>query len=141
MKMLPKYHKRSVPKVYKRLSGKISNLMSSLKVRALEAGVEFDVTSEEVRKLLYDSYGTKCKYCGVKIIRLDKANPISCDHIVPLQKGGASVVSNLQFICSSCNRRKSSLTEADFLHILKWIGEQNEEIKKHMLFQMAKGGF
>ena len=138
-KMYP-YHKHHTAKQYKRLSGKLGNLRSSLKKRALDAGLKFDVTTEQLRKMFYENYGKKCKYCGESVLKFNRANPITCDHILPIQKGGHSTIDNLQLICATCNRRKGSLHENDFLTIILWIREQNDEIKTYLLKQMAKGG-
>jgi len=140
MPILYPYHKQFSSRIYKKLSGKIGNLRSSLKKRALEAGLKFDVTTAQLRQLFYDNYGKRCKYCGEAILKLNKTNQITCDHIVPIQKGGHSTISNLQLICSTCNRRKSSLSENDFLTILNWVRLQNPEIQSYLLKQMAKGG-
>ena len=138
-KMYP-FHKNFTAKQYKKLSGKLGNLRSSLKKRALDAGLRFDVTTEQLRKLFYDNYGKKCKYCGETVLKFNKTNQITCDHILPLQKGGHSTIGNLQLICAACNRRKSYLYENDFLTIILWVRKQNDEIKFYLLKQMAKGG-
>ena len=63
-----------------------------------------------------------------------------CDHIVPLSKGGDSVLENLQLICRSCNTRKGPLDEKDFLKIVNWVSKQTIEVKKYLLRKLAKGG-
>ena len=56
-------------------------------------------------------YGCLCKYCGV---RAD-----SHDHIIPLSRGGAHSLDNLQLVCWSCNRAKWTMTEDEFLEYRK----------------------
>ena len=136
-KMKP-YHKQFTSIAYKKLVSKIGNLKTSLKKRADNAGTEFNVTTEQLRKLFYDNYGSRCKYCGT-VLKIGKENNIVCDHIIPLNKGGDSTIDNLQLICSACNRRKSYLSEENFLHILNWVKKQNREIREYLLKQMAKG--
>ena len=140
VKIMKPIHKQFTDKTYKKLVGKLGNLRSSLKKRALDAGLKFDVTTNQLRKLFYDNYGKKCKYCNEAVLKINKINQITCDHIVPIQKGGDSTIDNLQLICSTCNRRKGSLSEDDFLTILVWVRQQKPEIKNYLLKQMAKGG-
>ena len=126
--------------MYRRFTSKLANLRTSLKNRALDAGLKFDVTTGQLRKLFFDNYGKKCKYCGKAVLKLNRTNPITCDHILPIQKGGSSTINNLQLICATCNRRKGALSEADFVTILLWLREQNDEIQNYVLKQLAKGG-
>lgn len=51
-----------------------------------------------------------CQYCGVR------GGKLECDHVVPVSKGGPSVLDNLATACFSCNRSKRSKT------IAEWIG-------------------
>jgi len=132
------FHKHLTDRAYRKLSGKIGNLRASLKKRAIDSGVKFDVTTRQLRALFYHNYGKTCKYCGTAVLKINKSNQITCDHVIPLQKGGDSTIDNLQLICSTCNRRKSSLLESDFLTILNWVNKQNEEIRSYLLKQMAK---
>ena len=49
-----------------------------------------------------DNY--KCRICGAS--QEDGAR-LHVDHIIPIAKGGKSVMSNLQTLCESCNMGKS----------------------------------
>ena len=44
-------------------------------------------------------YGWKCLRCGY-------TEHLTLDHIVPICKGGETVMSNVQILCYSCNRLK-----------------------------------
>ena len=129
-------HKTFWERVHKKLLRKISTLKSSLKRRSYENGVIFDISSNDLKNLFFESYGQECRYCD-KILRI---NTIVCDHIVPLTKGGDSTQGNLQLICRSCNSRKGPLDEKDFLKIVKWISKQSMEVKEYLLRKLAKGG-
>jgi len=48
-------------------------------------------------------YGDACLSCG-------STQSISIDHVVPLSKGGRNDISNIQPLCLTCNKRKSSKT-------------------------------
>jgi len=138
MPILIEVHKQFASVMYRRLVTKVGNLMASLKKRAEASGTEFNVTSTELRELIYKNYGKKCKYCG-EILKINKTNPMTCDHIIPLSKGGNSTINNLQITCARCNRRKGSLSEENFLTILTWVNKQNDEIRRYLLKQMANG--
>lgn len=68
-----------------------------------------------------------CPICGVKFEygRKNKWNSASFDHIVP----GLNEISNLQIICTRCNRIKYNLT----LNELKQLSEDNLQITKSNL--------
>lgn len=76
--------------------------------RAREKAVEGKVTAKQIIEIL-ESQGRKCVYCQVS---LDKGYEV--DHIMPLALGGTNWPSNIQCLCRSCNRRKSSKHPDDF---------------------------
>lgn len=53
-----------------------------------------------------------CVYCGYR----HKASKLEIDHIIPVVRGGSNDPSNLQVICSHCNRRKGDQTDEEFRH-------------------------
>jgi len=52
----------------------------------------------------------RCELCGAT--KYDR--PLDVDHIIPRSKGGKSDESNLQVLCSKCNRSKSNKDDTDF---------------------------
>lgn len=54
----------------------------------------------EARKSMF---GNRCVYCGVP----ESADtPMTMDHVKPISKGGAHILSNLRPACRACNGRK-----------------------------------
>jgi len=134
---LHRFHKQFAKKTFHRLMKKSSTLRSTLKRRSKEYEVEFDISLEEVRELLYKAYGRKCKYCDSRLL----VSNMVCDHIMPLSLGGSSVPANLQMICMRCNTRKGPLTNKNFNRILKWLSHQDEDLSKYVLKKMASKDF
>lgn len=82
------------------------------------AGIGFETTlrkygSKEQRKLMTPELRHKimlrddytCQICGK---RMPDEVGLHVDHIVPIAKGGKTVESNLQVLCSKCNGRKGA---------------------------------
>lgn len=55
--------------------------------------------------------GDRCQFCGVDT----SAGGRTIDHIFPLKRGGTHEESNLQVLCSTCNRAKSTMTMEEFV--------------------------
>lgn len=47
------------------------------------------------------AYGYRCLRCG-------EQKTLTVDHVVPLTKGGANAICNIQPLCRSCNARKKT---------------------------------
>ena len=61
----------------------------------------------EVRQFVLNRDKFQCCSCGSR-------ENLEVDHIIPLAKGGANDLSNLQTLCSVCNRRKSDRLDSRF---------------------------
>jgi len=136
-KKLKRHHGTFAKKTFHRLMKKSSTLRSTLKRRSKEYEVEFNISLEEVRELLYRVYGKKCCYCDCKLL----VSNMVCDHILPLSLGGNSTPDNLQMICGRCNTRKGPLTDRNFRKLLKWLDRQNGELRKYVLRKMSSRDF
>ena len=52
----------------------------------------------------------RCELCGIS--KQEKA--LDIDHIIPVNKGGPTVIENLQALCYTCNSQKRDLDDTDF---------------------------
>ena len=133
--ILKEIHGNHSKKIFHRLMKKSCTLKSSLKRRSKEYEVLYAIELREIRNMLLDCYGKKCKYC---INRLEVSN-IACDHIIPLSTGGESSPENLQFICGRCNTRKGPLTADSYMLLLNFLDKQEEDLRDYVLRKLAKG--
>lgn len=70
--------------------------------RARCAHAEGHHTAGEWRALCA-RYNHLCLACGEK-------KPLTCDHIIPLVRGGTNYIGNIQPLCAKCNSRKGTQT-------------------------------
>ena len=78
-----------------------------------------DVATEAVcdgtitKRVVYEMFArTKsCGYCGVAMQYQDK----SMDHLIPISRGGAHSIENVEVVCLQCNKAKHCDTALEFL--------------------------
>jgi 5-methylcytosine-specific restriction endonuclease McrA len=128
-------HKRNLDRFARRMLSRCDRWKGGLVSRSKKMNVECKVTPDELRQLIYDYYGTNCKYCGK---RLD-INNLVIDHVVPISKGGSSNIDNLQIICKTSNAMKGSLDEHNFILLLEWLNSAPDELKKDISIRLARG--
>jgi hypothetical protein len=70
--------------------------------RHLLPGAARDTRSipQHVKAAVYQRDGGRCAQCGAQ-------SYLEFDHVIPLSKGGATSVNNLQLLCRRCNAEKS----------------------------------
>ena len=134
---LKRHHGTFAKKTFHRLMKKSSTLRSTLKRRSKEYEVEFNISLEEVRELLYRVYGRPCNYCNQKLV----VSNMACDHIIPLSLGGNSTPENLQMICRRCNTRKGPLTDRNFKKLLKFLDRQTKDLRNYVLRKLSSRDF
>ncbi len=128
-------HKRNLSKVVAKIMKRTNTAKQGLVTRSRKYDVECNITVDELRQLVYDAYGTNCKYCGREIT----INNLVFDHIVPISKNGTSNKDNLQVICRTSNGMKGSLTEEHFGILLEWLTTVPEELGKDIRIRLSKG--
>jgi 5-methylcytosine-specific restriction endonuclease McrA len=128
-------HQRNLNKVTKKILKKIDSAKSSLVARSKKYNVECNITTEELRTLVFQHYGKKCKYCD-KILKTDT---MVFDHIVPISKGGSSNIENIQLICRTSNGMKGSLREDNFQLLLDWLETVPKELQDDIRIRLSKG--
>lgn len=72
--------------------------------------LESDPVPDSVRYQVLKGSGGRCALCGVT----KKDSPLDVDHIIPRNRGGSNDISNLQVLCSKCNRSKRDKDDTDF---------------------------
>jgi 5-methylcytosine-specific restriction endonuclease McrA len=128
-------HKRYLDRFANKMLKKCDSWKTSLVSRSKKYGVECNVTIDELRQLLIDSYGKKCQFCNK---RLD-VNTLVLDHKIPISKGGTSNIDNLQIICSTSNSMKGSLDEEHFTLLLEWLETAPEALRKDVSIRLSRG--
>ena len=63
-----------------------------------------EIMTDSLRYDVLKRDGYKCKVCGASA---SDGAKLEVDHIIPISKGGKSIIDNLQTLCMSCNRGKS----------------------------------
>lgn len=100
----------------KTLEERVSELMKDDDVTAKKGIYEYLLTENESKlhiraftdsqkRTAYEKQGGICKKCG-KHFEIDE---MQGDHITPWSKGGHTLPENLQMLCNTCNRKKSSI--------------------------------
>lgn len=61
-----------------------------------------------LRLAVFERDGYTCQYCGAR------DQPLECDHIVPVSRGGGDEMDNLTTACRPCNRSKYDRTAEEW---------------------------
>ena len=69
-----------------------------------------DPISDSLRYQVLKASGGRCALCGAT----KNERPLDVDHIIPRSRGGKNELTNLQVLCSKCNRSKGNQDDTDF---------------------------
>ena len=61
-----------------------------------------------LRQAVFERDGRVCVYCG------KAAAPLTCDHVLPVSRGGSSTMDNLVTACLACNTAKATRTPEEW---------------------------
>ena len=61
-----------------------------------------------LRQLVFERDGWTCVYCGMR------SGTLTCDHVVPVSRGGSSTLDNLVTACLACNLAKATMTAKEW---------------------------
>ncbi len=75
-------------------------LVRADQLKAKPSAAERSPIPKDVQREVWQRDKGRCVECGSK-------ENLEYDHIIPISKGGANTVRNLQLLCQECNRRKS----------------------------------
>ena len=70
-----------------------------------------------LRRTLLKKHSGNCVLCSESVVLkpLDHPRAATIDHIVPLSRGGADVIVNMQLACLECNQKKGDMTMEEYL--------------------------
>ncbi len=78
---------------------------------AANAKLERKIMNDEIRYNVLKRDNYTCQICGAKA---SDGVKLHVDHIIPITRGGKTVMSNLQTLCERCNVGKSNKIDKDF---------------------------
>lgn len=89
------------------------------KIKSTARG-ERKAISNRIRYQIFNESGFRCHSCG-RTVREDKIKLV-IDHILPVDWGGNSDISNLQALCEQCNSGKQA-----------WVADKSQEDMKEIM--------
>lgn len=104
-KVRNKKYKVYYPQDFMKIMDEYLTLKNTKKMYEISSRIERAKMSDSIRYDVLKRDNYKCCICGRSA--KDGVN-LEVDHIIPVSKGGKTVISNLQTLCDRCNRGKSN---------------------------------
>lgn len=104
----------------------------------VSGSLPFTLEEFRFRLLAFLNKRPLCRYCQ-KVVEI---KTVSFDHKIPVSRGGSLDLSNVEFICSSCNKRKGDFTDGEYESLLNHLEIcehecRNFTIKRRVLNALA----
>lgn len=100
--------KKAIKKEYRLYKDEIFNACSE--VSNAPEGIPLPKRAGTIRQLMWKSLPHTCSRCGK---RIESIRDMHVDHIIPLAKGGADTVDNMQLLHKACNLSKGAKLPAE----------------------------
>ncbi len=110
------------------------NSLASHRRRARQRRLGLPYGPDELRDFIRSA--SHCPYCGAFL----NAHNFSCDHDVPLSRGGCFSFANLVFCCNGCNQVKGNLTGGEMGALLETLSSFGPEARAGVLARLRAGG-
>jgi 5-methylcytosine-specific restriction endonuclease McrA len=111
-----------------------SDAWHSHRKRALAAGAHLDYGLEDLRRLVEGS--AYCAYCDIRLT----PRSWSCDHAVPVSRGGGFELGNIAIVCKCCNLAKGNATADEFKGLLSLVESWHHVARQSLLTRLRIGG-
>ena len=99
------FYEKEIRSLIKRINNKNGDFYLDDEIWKAIVRVERGKVSNRLRFAIYARDGYRCRVCG------RKTNDLEIDHVIPIAKGGKTTSSNLQTLCSYCNKKKGAYIE------------------------------
>jgi len=122
VKPLSRFNRTAYKRRFGTWFGALSALVKAIKTGRLQAGdkkfrravdksrkksAKEQNVSKSMRFDIFKRDNFRCRFCGASPANDTKVT-LHVDHIIPVSKGGETILSNLQTLCSRCNYGKSA---------------------------------
>jgi RNase P subunit RPR2 len=119
------------------LNVKLRNTFNAQKRRAREYGKELDYVLADLSALAGTAGNLGfCRYCKTRLT----IATLNCDHRVAVSEGGSFSLSNLEFICKSCNTIKGRLSDVHMMGLVAFFSELPPRVVQDLSTRLKAGG-